>query len=552
MIHHDAVVIGAGHNGLAAAAHLATKGWDVGVYEAADRPGGAVKTLELTEPGFRHDFGASSLSFFAASAFFRAHGPELFRHGMQLVPVSECFATVFPDGRWLGISTDLEETTARIAKFSERDAAAWERLVGTSQGSLETLFRLLDSPVGVGALSRLLVFSLRRNGVAGSLELVRFLLSSSREWLDGLFESDELKALLGSWGMYFDLPPEMPGGAIFPFVESVPAQTFGMALGGGGSATMVDALVAMVRAHGGVVECGAPVERIETAGGRARAVTLADGRRIEARRAVIGGVAPRALAGLLPGGTGDEAFDRRMAEFRYGPGTMMIHLAVDELPDWPDLALRRFAYVHLAPSLTAMDRAYTDARAGLLPAEPVVFVGQPTAVDPSRAPEGQHVLWLLVRVLPAEVLGDAAGILTDRDWEALREPYADRVLDLVETYAPGLRARIRSRRVMTPLDLEAEDANLVGGDQTGGSLHLAQNFLFRPGLRASRWRTPVKGLHLTGAATWPGAGTGAGPGFMLARELAGRWSGAAQRPRTALRAVRNAAPPAEASTTGSG
>jgi phytoene dehydrogenase-like protein len=236
---------------------------------------------------------------------------------------------------------------------------------------------------------------------------------------------------------------------------------------------------------------------------------------------VIGGVAPRALEELLPSGSGDERFDRAMRDFRHAPGTMMIHLAMDDLPAWPDAALRRFAYVHLAPSLDAMARTYAEAMAGFLPAEPVIVVGQPTAIDPSRAPEGKHVLWLQVRVLPAEIRGDAAGEIVERDWDAAREAYAERALAVVERHAPGLSQRIVARRVMSPLDLEKWNPNLVGGDQICGSHHLAQNFLFRPAPGAADWRTPVKNFFLTGAATWPGAGVGAGSGFMLARELAG-------------------------------
>jgi phytoene dehydrogenase-like protein len=210
---------------------------------------------------------------------------------------------------------------------------------------------------------------------------------------------------------------------------------------------------------------------------------------------------------LLPLGSGDACFDMAMQKFRHAPGTMMIHLALDDLPDWRAGAqLRQFAYVHLAPSLDQMSRTYQQATSGMLPDEPVLVVGQPTAVDPSRAPEGKHVLWVQVRMLPAEIAGDASAKIAPAHWDQVKEVYADRVLDIIETYAPGLR----------------ENPNLVGGDQVCGSHHLAQNFLFRPARGYAGWNTPITNLHLTGAATWPGAGTGAASGFMLAQQLGGR------------------------------
>ncbi|TIT88231.1 MAG: NAD(P)/FAD-dependent oxidoreductase, partial [Mesorhizobium sp.] len=143
------------------------------------------------------------------------------------------------------------------------------------------------------------------------------------------------------------------------------------------------------------------------------------------------------------------------------------------------------------------------------------------AVDPSRAPEGKHVLWVQVRMLPAEILDDAAGKIAPGPWDAVKDAYAERVLDIIEGYAPGLRQKILGRAIFSPLDLERENPNLVGGDQICGSHHLAQNFVFRPARGFARWNTPVSNLYLTGAATWPGAGTGAGSGFMLAQQLGG-------------------------------
>lgn len=167
-----------------------------------------------------------------------------------------------------------------------------------------------------------------------------------------------------------------------------------------------------------------------------------------------------------------------------------------------------------------MAQTYAQAKAGLLPDAPILVVGQPTVFDPSRAPEGKHVLWLQVRMAPARILGDAAGQIAATDWSEAAEPFAERALGILEAHAPGTRARILARRIVTPVELEADNPNLVGGDQVCGSHHLSQHFLFRPLRGHADGSTPIANLHLTGAAVWPGAGTGAGSGFLLARKLA--------------------------------
>ena len=168
-----------------------------------------------------------------------------------------------------------------------------------------------------------------------------------------------------------------------------------------------------------------------------------------------------------------------------------------------------------------MARTYQQAKAGLLPDEPVIVVGQPTAIDPSRAPAGKHVLWLQVRMVPAKIAGDAKGEITSREWPAVAPLYADRVLAILEGYAPGTLAKIIANRIVSPLELEAENPNLSGGDQIAGSHHLAQHFLFRPALGHADGSTPIKGLYLIGASVWPGAGVGAGSGTLLSAKLAG-------------------------------
>jgi phytoene dehydrogenase-like protein len=517
------VVIGAGHNGLAAAIHLAKRGWSVGVFEAQPEAGGAVKTRELTLPGFRHDVAAMNLSMFAGSPFLREYGEDLFRHGLAFAPAEDCFASVFPDRSWFGVSKTLETTLQRLMAISAHDAESWQRLLHTFGSDAPHIFGLLGNAMPSAAALKVVWAAWRQKGTAWLLAMLRFLMTSTRTWLDANFESPKVKATLAAWGMHLDFAPDISGGALFPYLESMANQAFGMVIGQGGADTMIRAMSAYLAELGGEIHLGSPVREVITSAGSADGIRLENGTVVTARKAVIANVTPAVLFGkLLPAGSGNAATDAAFKAFRPGPGTMMVHLALQAPLAWaagPQLS--RFAYVHIAPSLDYMMQAYGAAMDGLLPAAPVLVVGQPTALDESRAPAGRHIAWVQVRVLPKTVKGDAGGSITGTHWSDIKEAYAARVIDLLESYAPGTRQSILGQAVMSPDDLEAENACLIGGDNLSGSHHLDQNFMFRPVAGYSRYKMPVPKLYMCGAATWPGAGTGAGSGYLLGKLLAG-------------------------------
>jgi phytoene dehydrogenase-like protein len=520
MTSYDTVVVGAGINGLAAALHLASKGWKVAVCERAEIAGGAVKTAEITLPGFRHDLYAMNLGLFAGSPFFAAHKDRLVAHGLDFVTAERCFATPFADGTWLGVEKNPDANAARIEAFSAADAARWRAMTAAFGDDAPHIFGLLGSPLPSWQALRVAFSAWRARGTTWLADTVRLLLASPREWLDENFENEKLKTMLAIWGMHLDFSPDCAGGALFPYLESMADQTFGMALGRGGAGTLISALTGAIVAAGGEVRLNAPVREIVIEGGAAKGVLLENGERLEATRAVIANLHPRVLFGNLV--TASSPATQRLAKFRPGPATMMIHFAVTDLPAWSaGEELRRFAYVHLAPSLGALAKTYTDALDGLLPVEPGLVVGQPTAIDPSRAPAGKHVLWVQVRVVPPQIRGDAAGQIGASHWDEAKKAFAGRVSSIIERYAPGFRSTILARTVNSPADLERDNPNLVGGDSLGGSHHLDQNFLFRPAFGWSRYRMPFERLYMVGASTWPGAGTGAASGFMLAKMLAG-------------------------------
>jgi phytoene dehydrogenase-like protein len=298
----------------------------------------------------------------------------------------------------------------------------------------------------------------------------------------------------------------------------------GMPVPRGGGAKLVDALAAVIRAGDGALETGSDVEEVLVQNGRAAGVRLSGGTTVTAAEAVVANVTPTQLYGrLLPAGSVPEPALTEARRFRYGRGEMQIHFALGDLPRWQgDERLARTAIVHVTPGLDGVSRAVNEADRGLLPAEATIVVGQPLAVDPSRAPEGNSILWIQLQELPSRVKGDAAGELDigDGTWtEELRERYADRIQARLARHIQNLEAAVLQRVALSPADIEAADVNMVGGDIYSGSCALDQNLLWRPRPGLPGHRTPVKGLYQIGASTHPGPGLGAGSGTLVAKHL---------------------------------
>ena len=506
--------IGSGINSLVAAADLAARGRAVHVLERANHAGGAVHTAELTLPGYQHDFGAMNLSTFVGSPFMRRHGKRLAELGLEFIHVPRPFAQALEPGDFVGISTTLEETLASF--HSDQDRQRWQQLMAEFPAQIDVLGRLLSSPATPLSLAKLGWYAVRKLGARRSEQLLRFLLSSPRAWLEQNFEDPRLRTALSSWGMHLDFSPDIAGGALFPYLEGIGGQLGGMFLPKGGAGQVAQALVRMIEAHGGQVSLNTEVQRILHQGGKVQGVVTPQGELRSSQ--VVANLAPRHLLRLM-GSSGEASFDQGLAQFRHAPGTMMIHVAAKGPIPWLAPQLQQFAYVHVARSVDTAASTYVQAQAGQLPATPVLVVGQPSVFDASRAPAGAQALWIQVRMVPAQIQGDAAGQIAATDWMQVKPLMAERVFDLIEAQAPGFRAQVLASSVFSPLDLEAANPNLVGGDQVCGSHHLSQNFMFRPMSGRSDGSTPVTGLHLVGAAVWPGGGTGAGSGYLLAQKL---------------------------------
>jgi phytoene dehydrogenase-like protein len=537
---YDAIVIGAGHNGLVAATYLARAGWRTVVLEREPRPGGAVLSDELTRPGLVHDVFATNMNLFRGSPVAAELGAELERHGLSYVTSALPFANVFPDGRALRVHQDRDATLAELRAHDPRDADGWEALDREYERLAPALFRLYGSRLTTRALTRLALDVAPQLGREGVAALARLLVSSTRELADAHLVSREAKALLACWGMHLDFGPDVSGGAMFPFLEAFTDMRTGIAVARGGASRLIDALVALLTEAGGELRLGAEVTRVVVEAGRASAVELAGGERIDARRVVIANLTPTILHGrLLDSQSLAPRLRRSAAGYAYGPGTMMVHLALAGPIPWSaGEDIGRFAYVHIAPYLDDLATMYAQASAGLLPAEPMLVVGQTSAVDPTRSPDASQVVWVQVRALPGAIAGDALGEIAARSWDGAAEPYAERVMAKLERYAPGVGRLVLDRAVLSPAELERRNPNLVGGDSIAGSMHLRQNFVFRPFPAVSDYESGIAGLLMTGASTWPGAGVNALSGYNVAQKLLAPSSPRAQRARLARDAAR--------------
>ncbi len=517
----DAIVVGGGHNGLVCAIGLARAGWSTLVVEAAEVLGGAVRTGELTEAGVVHDLFATNQDGFRGGPVEAELGPDLERHGLRWSHSTAPYANVYPGGGWLGVFEDVERTLAGLRRHDPRDAAGWRELHGLYLRLSPALARLQQEEPFTPAGLRAVLSSARQLGATGLSDLVELIASSTRQLGNRYLASEAARALVASWGMHLDYGPDVPGGALFPFIECFADMEHGMSIVEGGGGGLIDALAAVHAELGGQTRTGARVERILVDGGAASGVVLESGEVLRADRAVVASVTPTALYGQLLEGTAlPENPLRAGRRFDYGPATMMIHLLLSEPLPWaagPELG--RFAFIHIAPFVRELAETYTASVNGLIPADPMLVVGQPTAVDPTRAPPGRHVVCVHVRTLPSRIAGDAAGTITARDWDGAAAPVAARALDKLASYAPGLPDLVLGQVVYSPADLERCDVNLVGGDSGAGSHHPFQYQLGRPFAGRPAYATPVRGLFLTGASSWPGAGVTGLPGQLSARRI---------------------------------
>jgi phytoene dehydrogenase-like protein len=461
----DAIVVGSGPNGLAAAITLARTGRSVRVYEAADTPGGGIRTAELTLPGFRHDVCSTILPLALASPFFRT--VDLAAHGVELIHPDAPIAHPLDGGRAVVLERSVAATAAGLGGV---DGRAWRRLFGPLTRDADKLATELLRPV----------VHLPRHPLA----LTRFGVPALRSAVGlarGCFQTDEARALFGGIAAHSMLELDRPLSASFGLVLATYAHAVGWPMVRGGASAVADALVAELRAAGGEVETGRRIESV---------------RDLPPSRTVLLDVTPRQLVAIA--GPRLSPWARRNAErFRYGPGVFKIDWALDGNVPWTADGARRAATVHLGGTLDEVAASESEVAAGRISDRPYVLFVQYDPWDPSRAPAGKSVAWAYCHV-PAGSPVDMTG----------------RIESQVERFAPGFRDLILARACQPPERMEAYDANYVGGDINGGIQDVRQ-LILRPWPAADPYHVG-KGLYLCSSSTPPGGGVHGMSGMLAA------------------------------------
>jgi phytoene dehydrogenase-like protein len=521
---YDVVFVGSGINSLAGAALLARAGKRVLILERNDYLGGAIRTEEITEPGFVHEVLAAWHPLFVGSVAYAELADDLHARGVEYLNTELPTGSLFPDGTSAFLTTSHDANAEELERHAAGDGEAWRRVVAEFMPNADLAFGVLGTELWSRAGAGLGLKAYRTLGRRGLVDFAGALLTSCRDFLTETFSSPHAHGLLAPWVLHTGLGPDAAASGFMTRVIAVAIELGGMPVPRGGGVRLVEALAGIVRDAGGACETGRDVERVLVREGRAAAVALARDGTVEAGEAVVANVTPTQLYGrLLADSEVPPEAARAARRFRYGRAEMQIHLALSEPPRWAgDERLGRTAIVHVTPGLDGVSRAVNEAERGLLPAEATIVCGQPTTMDPGRAPDGGSILWIQLQELPSRVKGDAAGELDagDGTWTPdLRERYADRIQARLTRQIENLDSALLKRVVLSPADLEAANVNFVGGDIYSGSCALDQNLVWRPRPELPGHATPVEGLYHIGASTHPGPGLGAGSGTIVAQEL---------------------------------
>jgi len=502
----DAVIIGAGPNGLVAANALGDAGWDVVVLEANDRVGGAVRSDEVTAPRFVTDMFSAFYPLAAASPIIGDLGLE--NHGLAWVRAPAVLAHALDDGRAAVLCDAAEDTAAGLDAAHPGDGDAWLEMFRGWQRVREPLLDALFTPFPpMAAATRML----RGLGVAGGLDFARLAVTPVRRLAQERFGGDGAALLLTGNAMHSDVGPDGAGSGMFGWLLAMLGQDVGFPVPRGGAGELAAALRSRAERSGVRFETNARVVAIDIAGGCAAGVRLADGGAVRARKAVLADVPAPTLYGQLVGRDRLPARLRRdLDRFQWDNATVKINWALDRPVPWSAPAASQAGTVHLGVDVDGFVDFAADLSVGRMPQRPFLLFGQMTTSDASRSPAGTESAWAYTHV--------PHGL----DWSTNRlERHVERMQAAVERVAPGFGSTVLARHVQSPGDLEAADANLVGGAVNAGTSGLHQQLAFRPTPGLGRPETPLPGLYLASASAHPGGGVHGACGWNAARAALG-------------------------------
>ncbi len=521
---YDAIIIGAGHNGLVTAAYLAKAGYRVLVLERRELVGGCCITEELW-PGFKVSTAAYVNSLLRPEII---RDLELKKYGFEMLPRSPSSFTPFPDGRYLMMGPDKAMTHNEIAKFSKKDAEAYpkyEDMLTRVADFLEPM--LTQTPPNPFSMSLGNLWQLAKTGwkfkgmgqdVAG--EAVEILTGAARPILDRWFESEQLKATIATDAVIGAFAPPSHPGTAYVLFHHVMGECNGVrGVWGyvrGGMGTVSNSIASAAKNHGAEIRTNADVGKILVKDGSAYGVALKDGTEFQAQRVISGADANVTFVKLMDAKDLPAEFLAAINRIDYSSATVKINVAVDRPPNWKALPSdgkvgpQHHGTMHICPDQDYIERAYDDAKYGRWSQNPMIECTMATALDNTLAPEGKHIVSMFVQYAPYH--------LKDTTWEVEKDKFADRCFDIVEEYAPGFKSSVLHRLVIPPPDMERM-WGITGGNIMQGSMSLSNMASFRPAAGYANYRTPVKGLYMCGAATHPGGGVMGACGLNAAREI---------------------------------
>ena len=508
----DAIVVGAGPNGLVAANVLADAGWSVLVLEANAEPGGSVRSTELIEPGFVND--VCSAFYPLASEGSPIDQLHLDRHGLRWLHAPTVLAHPASDGSCPIISRRIDETMGSLDALHPGDGAAWKGLIDRWDGLQPQLSDLLFQPFPPVTPAARLATSMPPRDL---VRLARFLVLPVRRLGEEELGGAAARRLLAGCALHADLTPESTLSGFFGWLLGALAQINGFPVPEGGASSVTNALVRRLEAAGGTVRCGTAVDQVLVDRGRAVGVRTADGASLQAGRAVLADVnAPLLYTRLVAQGDLPDGVLGDIERFHWDDATFKVDWTLDGPIPWSAPEARRAGTVHVAEDVDALTVVASELARGLLPAKPFLLVGQQSMTDPTRQPEGKETAWAYTHV-PRKVRGDAAGELgTDWSHDDVAG-FAARIEDEVEGLAPGFKQLIRGRHVLTPDGFAEENPNLSWGAINGGTAQLHQQLVFRPVPGLGRATTPITSLYLASSSAHPGGGLHGAPGANAAR-----------------------------------
>ena len=519
---YDSIIIGSGINALVAGAVLAKSGWKVLICERNDQPGGAIRTsTTATLPGYTHELLSSWHPLFVGGPAYAELKEDLERRGLVYKNTTTPTGVVCNDGSAI-LSTDPAATAQEMERLG--DGANWSQMMQEFGGKIDLAFGVLGADFWRTTSLNLAKTARKRLGTRGLIAQGAEMLEPAAPWLDRTFNSEVTKSLLAPWALHNGLGPDDASSAFITKVIGAAIAFGGMPIPVGGGIKLVEALSGIITDAGGKILTSAEVAKVNTVRAKATGVTLSDGRTFAANKSVIASVTPQALyQKLIAHETVPAEVSASAKAYRYGRSAIQIHLALSEPPQWKaDPRLKDVAIVHIVDSMNSLSESVNAANRGYLPKRPTIVVGQPTTMDPTRAPAGASILWIQLQENPRVIKGDLAHEIDPGDgtWNEERlNKYADRVLAQIAEQIPNLHSAIKAKVVLGPREIEAMNANLVGGDPYAGDCRVDQYAPWRPLSAATGHKTPVENLWHIGASTHPGPGLGGGSGYLVAKRL---------------------------------